>query len=524
MKIYYNGDIVTMNGGRVCEALLEDGGKIKAVGTLEEIKKLAGTNAQTTDLGGKALLPGFIDAHSHFVQFAGSLRFVSMAKCKAIDEICDTLIEYREKNQIDSDAWIIGFGYDHNNLAEKRHPTKQELDRISRTNPVLISHTSGHMGCVNSRALELSEIDENTENPQGGVIGRVGNTKEPSGYLEETAFMGLASGAPQPSEKEMLTLLKRAQEIYFSFGVTTAQDGLMKDMEFSLLKAADDTGVLKLDVIGYADIKSCPELVSGNPGLAAYHGHFKIGGYKLFLDGSPQGRTAWLTEPYTKQDDQPDDYSGYAIYKDKEVDAYVEKAEKEGRQLLTHCNGDAAIDQLLNAHKKPTLNRNVIIHAQTIRLDQLERVKYLGLMPSYFVAHTYYWGDTHIKNLGAERAGIISPIASTEKLGIPFTFHQDSPVLVPDMIDTVWCAVNRVTKGGVQLSPDEAVSIETALRGVTANGAYQYFEESTKGTLEAGKRADMVILSENPLNVQREKLREIKVSETIKDGESVFKR
>ena len=298
----------------------------------------------------------------------------------------------------------------------------------------------------------------------------------------------------------------------------------MKSPEFEALRAAAGSGTLRLDVVGYADIRDHAFLVERHPELFTYHNHFRLGGYKLFLDGSPQGRTAWVTEPYEQAEGQPANYCGYPIYDNDQVRTYVEKAEREGRQLLTHCNGDAAIDQLLNAFDRPTANRDVVIHAQLMRKDQLARVKALGLMPSYFAAHTWYWGDAHLKNFGPRRAGLISPLASTAAMGIPFTLHQDTPVLLPDMLETVWCAVRRVTKHGVQLAWSEAVSPETALEALTLGGAYQYFEEGSKGTLSPGKRADLVILEKDPTAVPVDEIKNIAVLATVKDGETAYRK
>lgn len=523
MKLYHHGQILPMGGVPRAAALLLDGPRIAAVGGLEELCRQAGADCELVDLCGAAVLPGFIDGHGHFVQFANSLRFVSLAGCTSFLQIQEALDRHRRENGLSEADWLIGFGYDHNNLREGRHPTRVELDDVSRTNPILISHASGHMGCVNSAALRAAGITAGTADPAGGRIAR-DVAGEPTGYLEETAFMSLAAAAPQPTQEEMERLLRRAQAVYFSYGITTAQEGLMKQPEFDLLRHAAETGALRLDVVGYADIRDNAAIVAEHPDRFTYHGHFRLGGYKLFLDGSPQGRTAWVSKPYEQADGQSADYCGYPIYETDQVRAYVEKAEREGRQLLTHCNGDAAIDQLLAAFEGPTVNRDVIIHAQLLRKDQLPKVRALGLMPSYFAAHAWYWGDAHLRNFGPERAGRISPLASTAALGIPFTLHQDTPVLPPDMLETVWCAVRRVTKGGVQLSESEAVSPMQALEAVTLNGAYQYFEEGDKGTLSPGKRADLVILEKDPTAVPADEIRGIAVLETVKDGETVYRR
>ncbi|MGO0862293.1 amidohydrolase family protein, partial [Clostridioides difficile] len=193
-----------------------------------------------------------------------------------------------------------------------------------------------------------------------------------------------------------------------------------------------------------------------------YVNRFKIGGYKIFLDGSPQGKTAWLTKPYENSEDG---YCGYPIYKDEEVEKFINISVEEKMQLLTHCNGDAAADQLINSFEKVIKEKNikddmrpVMIHAQTVREDQVDEMKKINMIPSYFVAHTYYWGDIHIKNLGESRAFKISPLKTTIEKGLIYTLHQDTPVIAPNMLETIWCAVNRITKKGVLIGENEKIS------------------------------------------------------------------
>jgi predicted amidohydrolase YtcJ len=514
--LFYNGTILTMTGSRRAEALLLDGGRIVAAGDRADLERMAGPGCQRRDLQGAVVLPGFIDPHSHFVQYADGLRVAHLSDCTSFADIQAALTR-----QGANDGWIIGSGYDQDLLAEGRHPDKSVLDAVSATEPVVISHVSGHMGCVNSAALAAAGIGPDTPDPPGGKIGR-DDQGRPNGYLEENAFIQLAAIIPRPDRAQMLRWLQKAQGAYFSYGITTAQEGLMRQNEFDLLDAAAGQDLLHLDVVGYVDIRHSADIVETHPERFQYQGHFRLGGYKLFLDGSPQGRTAWLTEPYLPRGDQGPDYRGYPIYSDEEVRNFVAKAEGEGRQLLTHCNGDAAIDQLLGAFSGPTTHRDVVIHSQLMRPDQLLRLKDLGLMPSYFVAHTWYWGDAHLKNLGPQRAGRISPLASTAALGIPFTLHQDAPVIQPNMLETVWCAVRRKTRGGEKLSHLEAVSPETALEAVTRWGAWQYFEEDRKGTLEPDKAADLVILDRDPTTVAEDEIRNIRILATIKDGRAVF--
>jgi len=320
-----------------------------------------------------------------------------------------------------------------------------------------------------------------------------------------------------------------AQEMYFSHGVTTAQDGAANAEDIRLLRAAAAEGRLKIDVVAYPVVSAdARELCEKNAEcVEKYVDHYKIGGYKMFLDGSPQGKSAWLTRPY----ENSGDYLGYPRQTDAETEACCKQAIEDGRQLLTHCNGDAAGDQLLacyekayaeTGHKKKNDLRPVMIHCQTVRDDQLDRMATLHMIPSIFVGHVYYWGDVHLMNLGRERAERISPARSALKRDLRMNFHQDTPVTPPDMFHSVWCAVNRRTRSGAVLGERQSVGVYDALRAVTINPAYQYFEEGSKGSLKEGKRADMIIVDRDPVTADPASLKDIRVLETIKDGETVY--
>lgn len=520
-KLFYNGTIITMSNDEVYDSIVIDDGIIVGVGDYQEMDKLAGEEAHRYDLKGSCMLPGFIDAHSHITQFAQTLRYVTLQDCDSISAIIEKLRNYKNDNDIKDNQWIIGFGYDNNNLVENRHPNNLDLDLVSLSNPVMIAHSSGHMGVVNTLALKVLQIDSNKV-VEGGKIGHNADGTM-NGYFEEKAFMELSSKMPKLTDEEYLKLLKKAENIYFSYGITTCQDGYSKKDEVNILKLASQNNTLKMDIISYIDIKDHANLLVDNQQyINKYINHFKIGGYKLFLDGSPQGRTAWVTEPYLNNSDNDLNYCGYPIYSDEIVKSMILKAANDQVQLIVHANGDAAIDQLIRNHSEPSKYRNVIIHAQLTRIDQLKDIKRLNLMPSYFVAHTYYWGDVHIKNFGFSRANLISPCNSTEKYGIPFTFHMDTPVLPQNVLDEISCSVLRKTINGIQLAKDEMLDVYSALKAVTINGAYQYFEENKKGSLSIGKMADFVILDKNPLNINVEDIKKVNVLVTIKDGEFIY--
>ncbi|MDO4535163.1 MAG: amidohydrolase [Clostridium perfringens] len=526
-QIYYNGPIITMDENYMFpEAILVENDKIKNVGSESFIFSLKDSNTKVIDLKNNTLIPSFIDSHSHITAFASTLNLVFLNNIKSFHDIISRLKDFKQKHNLGKDQWIIGFGYDHNDLPNKIHPTKDILDKASTENPILITHASGHVGVLNSLALEKLNITCDSKDIEGGRIGRIKDSLEPNGYLEENAFMSCAKNIPKPSLESNLAFLKKAQDIYLSYGITTCQEGMVNEEEFNTLKYASDTKSLKLDVIGYVDLQKSKFLMDNNKGYKNnYINRFKFGGYKIFLDGSPQGKTAWLTKPYKNSGD----YLGYPIYKDCDVLKHVETSFKEDLQLLTHCNGDAAADQLIEAFNhvsclKEYKNdiRPVMIHAQTVRYDQINKMKKFNIMPSYFVAHTYYWGDIHIENLGKERAFKISPAKTTLEEDLIFTFHQDTPVIPPNMLETVWCAVNRITKEGVLLGEEERIPVLDALKAVTINAAFQYFEENKKGSISEGKFADFVILDKNPLEVNPMDIKNIKILKTIKEGQVLY--
>ena len=527
-QLYVHGHILTMEDeDRQAEALLVEEGRIKAVGSEKHVRAQMAEGAQEIDLAGRTLMPAFIDAHSHLTAVAVSMGLVDLSEAQSHQEVVERLRAFKEERQLAPGEWITAFGYDQNNFQEKTTPTREILDQASTENPILLSHASGHMGVVNSKGLEVLGITAQSPDPEGGKIGR-DSQGQLTGYLEENAFIQQGAKVPRPDLSDMLDMLDEAQTLYLRYGITTVQDGMVGERELAQLTAMAQADRLKVDTVGYLDLRNVGQCRS----MAArywqdYDHRLKIGGYKIFLDGSPQGKTAWLTEPYASG---PKGFCGYPIYKDDEVRAFVRQALADNAQLLTHCNGDAAAEQLITAFaeeraKLPAEHRDdrpVMIHAQTVRPDQLERMVPLGMIPSFFVAHVYYWGDVHLTNLGRQRADRISPVQSAEQLDMVYTFHQDSPVLPPDMLDTVSCAVNRRTRAGVLLGEAQRLSPWDALKAVTINAAYQYFEENEKGSLKPGKLADLVILDHDPLTVPAEALKTIKVLATIKEGQVAY--
>ena len=516
-KLYYHGDILTMENTDY-EAIYVVDGIIKKCGDFQDLKQIIPPETKLIDLQGKCLMPAFIDSHSHVVSLATTLKLVDLSKATSIATIIQSFKNYLNKNKPAANEVLIGFGYDHNNLDELRHPTAHELDQISTTNPLILAHASGHLGVINTKAMALFNLNDQVSDPVGGKYGR-DKFNHLNGYLEEQAFFALSNQNIQ-NNIHLKEQIIEALKIYASYGITTVQEGFMKTKEFNFLNELAKEDKLFLDVVGYVDIKENQPIYQNHPEYYSYHNHFKLGGYKLFLDGSPQGKTAWMSQPYKNSGA----YCGYPSYRDDEVKKFVELTKQQKIQLLTHCNGDAAANQLLDAFNDEHTNlRPVMIHSQTLRPDQLPRLKQIGIIPSFCINHVYYWGDVHLNNLG-KRAKQISCVHSALKLELPYTFHQDSPVIAPNMLESIWCAAKRQTKKGIILGKDECISVYNALKGITINAAYQYFEEDQKGSIKEGKIADLVILSANPCKVAIDEIKQIQILETIKSGKTVFKK
>lgn len=537
-SMYFNGKIVTVNANNdLAEAVLIEDGLIKALGSNEEILKTADEHTEKVDLQGKTMLPGFIDPHGHIVAIAQTLMLVNLGETNSKEEFVEKIRESVKNNPPKKGEWIIGFGYDNTKYAGGEHPTKFDLDKISTDTPIFISHASGHLAVVNSRALEaFGYVGEDYKVPEGGIVRTLEGSKEPNGVLEENACLDPEKKKciPAPSMETLMTSVRRAQEIYAAYGITTAQDASVDEGINQLLAGAAQIGALIIDIVGFAVQHVTMKLLSneGTP-EREYKNHYKLLGGKTWLDGSPQGKTAWLTKPYYEvPEGESKDYCGYGTQEDAVVTEYFKTLVENNIQVNVHCNGDAASDQFIRCYKKAlelTGNkkelRPVMVHCQTVREDQLDAMKELGILPTFFLDHIWYWGDYHYESvLGPERANRISPAASALKRGMNFTLHQDPPVKMPNQILAIHNAVNRETQGHRVLGEDQKISVMDAIRAVTINGAYQYFEENVKGSIEVGKYADFVILDKNPLEVPSKELKEIQVLETIKQGKTIFKR
>ena len=533
----YLGTTITMEpGAPQAEAVAVRGAEIVAVGTRAAVLRLRGKRTQVVELGTRTLLPGLVDSHGHFTVVAALIDQANLAPPPAgpvgsIAELQDALRRQMREQAIPDGGWVIGFGYDDSLLAEKRHPNRDDLDAISTTHRIYVTHVSGHLGAANSNVLADARIDASSVDPPGGVIRRRAGSHEPDGVLEETAQYGVRALFPQPDRERSLQLLGKAQDFYASMGLTTIQDGGLAPDGVALLQEAARRKLLQLDVVGYRIWMPVGAPFPAADAFGDYRDRLKIAGIKMVLDGSPQGKTAYLSEPYVVPPaGQKQGYRGYPSMPPSAVEKGVREALTHDVPLLAHANGDAAAQLLIDAVAKVRQETGnlepkvVMIHAQTVRDDQLEQMATLNIVPSFFTGHTFFWGDWHRdETLGVRRAERTSPARSAIERGIAFTLHNDPPVVPPDMMRTLWSAVTRRTRSNDILGPAQRLTVMEALAGLTINGARQYGEEDRKGSIAVGKLADLVILDRNPLEVEPDALAQIKVVETISQGRSIYR-
>ncbi|MBN7764141.1 amidohydrolase, partial [Nitratireductor aquibiodomus] len=534
---YSGGPILTINDAQpTAEAVAVKDGRILAVGALADIEAHKGDETTVFELDGRAMVPGFVDSHGHVV--FGGLQALSANLLPPPDggvadiaSLQESLRKWIEDNAetVDKVQMVIGFGYDNAQLAELRHPTREELDAVSTELPILIVHQSGHLGVVNSKALELAGVTADTKDPSGGVIRRDENG-QPNGVLEEYAFFtALGKMLGDLGEEGMHAFARAGAELWARFGYTTAQDGRSAPSIVEVLKKLGAEGDLPIDVVAFPDVLEAPDYIVENFSQDYTNG-VRVGGCKLTIDGSPQGFTALRDRPYYNPvGDYPPGYSGYAVIGMDVVQNAVNHCYKNGLQIITHSNGEAASDMLLTAIEvaqkeySDANNRPVLVHGQFLREDQVDTIKRLDVFPSLFPMHTFYWGDWHRDHtVGPVAADNISPTGWVRQRDMMFGSHHDAPVALPDSMRILSATVTRRTRSGDILGPSQRVDVPTALKAMTIWPAWQHFEEDDKGSIETGKLADFVILSDDPTAIDPETLSSLTVQATIKNDRVVY--
>lgn len=537
-RVYLGGAILTMDDALPrAEALAIRKGEILAVGAKADVMRHVGSKTEVIELSGRALLPGFVDSHGHVV--GGGLQASSAnllappdGDAKDIPSLQRVLRQWHVENAsaVKRLGMIIGFGYDPAQMTERRHPTAAELDAVSTDIPVYLMHQSGHFGAANSAALKRVGYTAKTADPAGGIIRRLPDG-QPNGVLEESAhFRALGVLMSGLGDEGFAELARAGARMWTRYGYTTAQEGRADANSVGVLRQVASQGGFDIDIVAYPDVLQARDFIAANVSQTYVHG-VRVGGAKLTIDGSPQGFTAWRDRPYFNPvGDYPPGYAGYAAASEAQVNDAISWAFKHRIQILTHANGERASDVLLSAIRAAQKQhgpgqRPVLIHGQFMREDQIDALKELGVFPSLFPMHTFYWGDWHRDHtVGPEAADNMSPTAWVLQRGMMFGTHHDAPVAFPDSMRVLDATVTRRSRSGDILGPRHRVSVEVALKAMTIWPAWQHFEENRKGSLTPGKIADLVILSKDPTAIDPEQLDTLTVEQTIKAGRVVYTR
>jgi hypothetical protein len=540
-RAFINGQVLTMDADdSIAQALFIDQGRVVAVGSNNMIQVLIDSDTIVTDLEGKTLMPGIVDAHGHFpatglAALAANLNSPPIGDIDNIEGLLQRLAQQVKKTP--AGDWVMGFGYDDTALAEQQHPTRQQLDQVSAEHPIFIWHSSGHMGALNSMALELVGYHTGTPDPQGGTIGRDPDSGELNGLVQENALFNLQEQVMDFGFMDFLAMVKHASAEYARVGVTTSQSGASdRRMTLGLAMASTLKLVPFRQVVFPIYSELGPQLLDGSFDPEKLNSErFIIGAVKIISDGSIQGYTGYLSQPYHVPYHGDAGYRGHPVVSREELFELVANYHGADIQLAIHANGDAAIDNVIDAFREaqkihPRVDpRLILIHSQMAREDQLDAMQALGITPSFFSAHTYYWGDRHRDIfMGPERAARMSPTRSALDRGLRFSVHLDAPVVPMQPMLMVWSTVNRISSGGSVIGEAQRIEPMQALRAVTIDAAWQVFQEHNRGSLEPGKWADLIILSADPLAIKDIAdplaIKDIEVLETIVGGRSIYRR
>lgn len=569
--IYFGGKILTMEGDTASyvDVVIVKNGKIFFAGTkaeadkLKQTKELQETKLVEYNLHGATMLPGFVDGHSHFSEIGFQAACADLLPApegdvNTIEKIKEKLKRYRDSEKLNPLSIvskykiIIGMNYDDTQIGGI-HPTRHDLDEISIDTPIMIIHQSGHLCVLNTPALEKAGISLLTPNPEGGVIRREKTVAmveygQPNGVLEEVAFFNaLGLLYPDFSKEESYALFKKSVEKYVAQGFTTVQDGKTNVPNLDKLIDFGKLGKLDVDVVAYPDYVAFLDTMPGKLDTLISkkykpNSRFRVGGIKLTLDGSPQGKTAWFSKPYlnitgTDSIGKKGPYAGYGAFTDLQLQSYLDAVFKNKWQLLAHCNGDAAASHLLRLMRKyeeqilKEDHRTTIIHGQFMTEKQVDSANAMKIFVSSFPMHSFNWGDVHVKALGEARATNLSPTGWFRDKKMKFSIHSDAPVIFPASMPLISTAMNRTTRKGIMLGKQHCLTAYTALQAMTIWPAYQHFEEETKGSIKKDKLADFVILEKNPLDFKvnplnksadNNPIKDIKILATIKEGKMIY--
>ncbi|MBU3638719.1 amidohydrolase [Polynucleobacter sp. AP-RePozz3-80-G7] len=534
--VYFNGDILTMEGDtpKYVEAVVVKDNKITYAGDMREAFSQAGSNAALQDLKGHTLLPGFIDTWGHFALIAQDTLGVNLAYfSRNPPQTRAQLINRLRSEAKVFNGWIVGTGYAEAMLSDGGL-TIADLDVAFPNQAVLLENISTLTGMVNSAGLKKLGITKATK-AVSGFIPVNPKTGQLTGELIGMPYLeAVAKAVGKYSQELTFETYRKAEKIYVSNGFTTAQSYEASIADMHNMRLAIDRKIVTIDLIALPTFDIVDQMLASNPntqfGVYSHgDGGFKVAGIQVPTDGAPQLRLAYFTKPYLDTTGFPKDWRGFSYYPQALFDKYTKMAYEKNIQYFGYSNGDAGIDMTLAALSKTIAEtgitedrRTVIAHSFFARDDQLDDYKKKNIMAVMMPNDTWLYGDVYNKVLGGERAANLSPANSANAKGITLALHNDTPSSGPNVLFSVWSAVNRKTFSGAVLGPEQRITPYLALQGFTRNAAYQYKEELSKGSLAPGKLADLVILDQNPLKVAPDDIKSIQVLKTIKGGVEVY--
>ena len=533
-RVLVNGKVVTVDShDSIVEAVAIKEGRILSTGSTADMMRLAGEGTEVVDLGGKTVLPGLIDTHTHPSGAAARLYEINCRSppVRTIGEILAMVSDRAE--ELGPGKWIRGTNYNDIKLEERRHITRWELDGAAPENPVFISKETGHLYVVNSRALELAGITRDTPDPPGGQIER-DEDGEATGLLYETAGRLVMSLIPPYTVDEIKEGLRRVWDQFSEWGVTTTHDASGYGDAIRAYQQLLAEGVRQVRTLLMVSVH--PQRPEGadlleamtNMGVQSGFGDewLKVMSLKIMGDGSGAGGSAAVYTPQNRGTKG----LGLMITSPEEMKRMTVEAHQAGIRVSIHGIGDRGIDLALDAIEEA--QRLKLVHDMRHRIEhnsvctpkQLERIKELGVTPSSSIGYMWGIGDDYVENFGPERTRWLHPHRTMMEMEIIAGGNSDYPVSDGNPMIQIYEAVTRKTRTGKIVGPDEAVGVLDALRLYTWNGAYLGREEDLKGSIEAGKLADIVVLDRDILTVPLEEIKDIKVLMTIVDGKVVYRR
>ena len=525
---YINGKIYTVNEYRpIAQAVVVENNKIVFVGSDEEAKKLIDASAAVIDLKGKLMLPGFIDNHVHFITGGFYLLGIDLRPANSTSEFKQILKEYSKKFP---GKWITGGYWDHEKWEVNDLPTKEMIDEVVSDQPVFVDRLDGHMGVANSYALKLAGITKDTESPEGGLIVKDPKTGEPTGVLKDNAMYLISKHIPEPNAEENYEALLAALEESKKLGITSVQD-ITYGNALNAFHRAKDEGKLTCRIFTRWPISDYKDHVEKN--IRAGYGDdlIRMGSLKAFADGSLGSSTAWFFDRY----DQDTMTTGLAmdIITDGSMEKWCKDADRHELQLSVHAIGDKANSYMLDLYEKiskenPEWDRRFRIeHAQHVRFEDIPRFAEIGVIASVQPYHCIDDGVWAEKRIGPDRIKYTYPFKSFLDSGVKVCFGTDWYVAPLNPLLGLYAAVTRRTlddKNPDGWIPEQKISIEDAIKCYTINSAYASFEENIKGSIEVGKLADLIVLSDDILTIDPVRIKDVKVEMTIFDGKIIYKK